>query len=537
VTLILSASTWYLSTNLERTKAEVSKQASELEVWGDVFQNAAFGIAVVDGTTEAVRFANPAFADMLGVTPDEIKGMPILDAYPVDERARLASLARFRDSSGTVSFESQHVRKDGSTYPVQMHVTAVRNANGAVRYRIASAFDITARRQAEEQLRQAQKMEAIGSLTGGMAHDFNNLLGVVIANLDLAIPLLEATPEPATHVGEALEAALRGAELTRRLLAFARRQPLRPRNVDLNGLVSEMVKLLRRTLGEQIEITLNLEKDVWPVIVDPSQFEAVLMNLSNNARDAMPAGGRLIIATRNRTLDTEYAALHSEVVPGDYVMTEVSDSGTGIKPDILNQIFEPFFTTKEIGKGTGLGLSMVFGFMKQSGGHIDVYSEPHVGTTVRLYLPRGIAVTDDAPDPSTQLLPRGDGETVLVVEDNAALRRVLVRQLEQLGYRVFETDRAAGALITLENEQVDLLITDIVMPGEMDGFALAGRALAHWPRIKVLLTSGFPDAKINGHLGSKASSTRLLSKPYRKQDLAVAIREVLDDRKSDEAPR
>jgi PAS domain S-box-containing protein len=530
LTAIVGAFAWRQMTSMARAEAQMSRQAGELVLWDDVFRNAAFGIAVVDAADEKVRFGNPAFAAMLGMTAEEVRGMPIWSIYPDDERARLSAVIGTWNQTGTMAFESRHIRKDGSTYPVQVHLTIVRDASGVPLYRIGSVFDISARRKTEAQLHQAQKMEAVGNLTGGMAHDFNNLLGIIGGNLELAAPLVEGRGEAAELIDAALQAVLRGAELTRRLLAFARRQPLQPRPVDINLLVSEMTRLLGRTLGENIEIALDLGSDVWPIVVDPAQLESALVNLATNARDAMPSGGRLMIATGNRTLDADYAAGRTELVPGDYVMIEVSDSGIGMSPQVMRQIFEPFFTTKEVGKGTGLGLSMVFGFIKQSGGHTDVYSEPGVGTTLRLYLPRAKNGLDKASTPDSVAAVGACGETVLVVEDNEALRRVVVRQLKQLGYRVIAVERAAAALAVLESEHVDLLFTDIVMPGEMDGFALAERVLADRPGIKILLTSGFPEARVNGKSGALAPSVRLLSKPYRKEELARLLRELFEGR-------
>ncbi|HUQ37734.1 MAG TPA: PAS domain-containing protein [Aestuariivirga sp.] len=384
-------------------------------------------------------------------------------------------------------------------------------------------------REGERRLVQAQKMEAIGNLTGGLAHDFNNLLGIIIGNLDLlrGQPGGGITKDPNLEqlTGEALDAALRGADLTRRLLAFARRQTLQPQRTDLNELVEGISKLLRRTLGTDIEIKLNLEPQVWPVNVDPSQLGASVINIVNNARDAMPNGGTLTITTGNRQLDEDYAAAHSDLAPGDYTLVEVSDTGSGMPAELLNHIFDPFFTTKEQGKGTGLGLSMVFGFIKQSSGHINVYSEVDHGTTFRLYLPRAMTAADApaAPKASTQ---KGH-ETVLAVEDNEGLRRVVVRQLNDLGYRVLEAPDGAAALKALESKPVDLLFTDIMMPGGMSGYDLAKNALARWPSLKVLLTSGFPETKLNRN-GNAAIKMHLLTKPYRKDDLSLALRKALD---------
>jgi signal transduction histidine kinase/ActR/RegA family two-component response regulator len=388
----------------------------------------------------------------------------------------------------------------------------------------------TERERAEARLIQAQKMEAIGNLTGGLAHDFNNLLGIIIGNLDLLRGALgvsaDAPGDSGELVSEALEAAMRGADLTKRLLAFARRQPLQPEHVEINGLVSGMVRLFSRTLGEMIEISLDLSPNMWPVLVDPAQLEASLANLATNARDAMPAGGKLMIATMNRHLDADYAGQFSDVTPGDYAMVEVSDTGSGMLPDVMARIFEPFFTTKQHGKGTGLGLSMVFGFMKQSGGHINVYSEPGVGTTFRLYLPRATAAVGDVDVRAPVAAAMAQGETVLAVEDNVALRRVVMRQLRDLGYRVLEADNAAAALALLGREKVDLLFTDVIMAGEIDGYALAHQVKARWPQVKVVLTSGFPQTKLNGD-NDWRDEFQLLSKPYRREDLAKALRDAL----------
>ena len=381
----------------------------------------------------------------------------------------------------------------------------------------------------EKQLRQAQKMEAIGNLTGGLAHDFNNLLGIIIGNLDLlrAQPGGGITKDPNLEqlTAEALDAALRGADLTRRLLAFARRQTLQPQRLDLNELIDGISKLLRRTLGTDIEIVLKLDPQVWPVNVDPSQLGASLINIVNNARDAMPNGGILTIATSNSELDEDYTSAQADVAPGSYVLIEVSDTGSGIPKELLDHIFDPFFTTKEQGKGTGLGLSMVFGFIKQSAGHVSVYSELGHGTTFRLYLPRALAAAEARE--MTTAAPRQGDETVLAVEDNEGLRRVVVRQLKELGYRVLEAPGGAAALKILEQEPVDLLFTDIMMPGGMSGYDLAKNAAARWSSLKVLLTSGFPETKLNGN-GNASVKMHLLTKPYRKNDLASALRKALE---------
>ena len=379
-------------------------------------------------------------------------------------------------------------------------------------------------RQTEAQLRQAQKMEAIGNLTGGLAHDFNNLLAVVIGNLDILRERRQADVDVQNLAGDALDAALRGADLTRRLLAFARRQPLQPRRVSVNELTENITRLLSRTLGEQIKVELDLDSDLWPVVADEAQLEAALTNLANNARDAMTSGGKLVIATRNRHVGGDDGASYPDLAPGDYVAIEVSDDGCGIPPEALASVFEPFFTTKEPGKGTGLGLSMVYGFMKQSGGQMTVYSEPGIGTTFRLYFPRAADEREPRKAPAKPTDVAGRGETVLVVEDNASLRQVAVRQLTELGYRVLEAPDGASALAILASESADVLFSDVVMPG-MSGTELTEEVRRRWPKLRVLLTSGFPDSR-NAEAVA-AVRVRILAKPYRKQELAQALRETL----------
>lgn len=411
--------------------------------------------------------------------------------------------------------------------------SSLRTAAEAALAQAAEIRELLARAQAETeqrakveaQLRQSQKMEAIGNLTGGLAHDFNNLLGIVIGNLELLQDVVAGDAAAQEFVDEAMAGATRGADLTRRLLAFARQQPLAPRRIDVNGLVSDICRLLSRLLGEQVEITLELGTGIWPVIADAAQLESAIANLATNARDAMPCGGRLTLVTANRHLDADYASQHTELAPGDYVMIEISDTGTGMPPEVLAHVFEPFFTTKEPGKGTGLGLAMVFGFMKQSGGHINVYSEVGQGTTFRLYLRRDGGAAADVAIEQPQAAA-GGGETVLVVEDNAGVRRIVVRQLASLGYRVIEASGGQEALDVLAGTRIDLLFTDIVMPGGISGIDLADRVRRTTPPMKVLLTSGFPGANLNG--GRGIPGLTLLTKPYRKEELARAVRQALD---------
>jgi signal transduction histidine kinase/ActR/RegA family two-component response regulator len=378
------------------------------------------------------------------------------------------------------------------------------------------------------QLHQAQKMEAIGTLTGGMAHDFNNLLSIVIGNLDLLQDQIKNDPEAAALAESALQAGLRGADLTRQLLAFARRQTLEPKLTDVNELVGGMTRLLKRILEADIEIVLLTAPDLWRVTIDPAQLNAAITNLATNARDAMPKGGRLTIETKNTHLDADYAAHNREVTPGNFVLIEVSDTGTGISPEALPQVFEPFFTTKESGQGTGLGLSMVYGFVKQSQGHIKIYSEVGQGTTVRLYLPRA-GREAQAPQSTTDTVVeiRIEDKRILVVEDNADVRHVVTKQLADLGYTIYESENAQAALAILKNPEVeiDLLFTDIVMPGRMSGHDLARAAIADRPALKILFTSGYSGSALR-HDDRLKEGEHFLSKPYRRADLARKIQEV-----------
>ena len=512
-------------------RAAVERELRESESrYRAIFETAVDAIIVSDQHGIIQEFSSAAEA-MTGYRAAELIGQnmrvllpPTMRQEPERYTARYLWTVR----------ELEVCRKDGSVFPAHLSIAewwagGHRHFTGILRDLSAQHREQVERTKLEAQLHQAQKMEAIGNLTGGMAHDFNNMLGVIIGNIDLLRDLKGDDPDIDELTHEALDAAFRGADLTRRLLAFARQQPLRPQHVDVNELVSGITRLLRRTIGEDVEISLDLAAELWPVVVDPAQLEASLTNLATNARDAMPDGGRLMIVTGNRTLDADYAAQHAEVAPGGYVMLEVSDTGCGMTPEVMHRIFEPFFTTKSRDKGTGLGLSMVFGFIKQSGGHIGVYSEPGIGTTFRLFLPRMAANVPTVEESvATPLLLHGRGESVLVVEDNEALRRVVTRQLGELGYRVLAAENAAAGLELLDRQSVDLLLTDIVMPGGINGRELARRARQRWPDIKIVFTSGFSEARLNGDAGPLAACTPLLSKPYRKEDLASAAREALD---------
>jgi CheY-like chemotaxis protein len=374
-------------------------------------------------------------------------------------------------------------------------------------------------------------MQAIGQLTGGIAHDFNNLLAVIMGNLELLHEQLVVHPRLYELALQALRAVDRGAALTRRLLIFARRQPLQAQPTDLNKLVLGMIELIRRTLGATIQIQTVLAPDLEQTCVDPDQFESTLLNLVINARDAMPQAGRLVLETANAILDEDYAATHQDVRPGAYVVLSVSDSGIGMPPEVLERVFEPFFTTKETSKGSGLGLSMVYGLVKQSGGHVTIYSEPGRGTTVRLYLPRIHAeaqTTLESPTVDTSF--EGHGETILVVEDDVDVCLFAVKALHSLGYETCQAGDAKTALEILDTTpHIALLFTDIVLPGDMDGVHLATEAARRRPGLPILFTSGYTE-RILVSGGELAEGVEMLAKPYRKAELAGKLRTLLNRR-------
>ncbi|MDO8288432.1 MAG: ATP-binding protein [Parvibaculum sp.] len=380
-----------------------------------------------------------------------------------------------------------------------------------------------------EQLVQAQKMESIGRLTGGVAHDFNNLLTIVMGNAEILREDLEDRPKLQRLAAMIESAAQRGAELTHRMLAFARRQVLRPAELDTNALLTRMIDMMGRLLGEDIRILMETSDDLWRVAADPAQMEAAILNLAINSRDAMPKGGTLTIETRNVTLDDDYVATNPEATAGDFVLIAVSDSGTGMTPEVLAHVFDPFFTTKEVGKGSGLGLSMVYGFVKQSHGHIKIYSEVSYGTTVRIYLPKiSDEIELDSPELELSITEARGTETILVTEDEDSVRAYVTEQLRSLGYTVLETTNAAAALAILEERSdIDLLFTDVVLPGGMNGRQLADLALTKFPTLKVLYTTGYTENAVVHH-GKLDVGVELLSKPYRRADLARHIRKVLD---------
>jgi PAS domain S-box-containing protein len=421
--------------------------------------------------------------------------------------------------------EVQIRRRDGSEITAELSIAALKTRDGFV----FNAFirDLTDRIAAEERIRQAEKMEAMGQLTGGIAHDFNNILTVVTGTIEILADAVKGEPQLAAITQMIDEAASRGADLTQQLLAFARKQPLEPKETDVNTLIIDTAKLLQRTLGEHVEIESVFADEVCPAIVDPNQLATAILNLALNARDAMPDGGKLIIETGTVVLDESYARMHGDVRPGSYAMIAVSDTGTGIPADMLDKVFNPFFTSKGPGKGTGLGLSMVYGFVKQSSGHIMIYSEEGHGTTIKMYLP---PATDILPAVEATLAPTVEGghETILVVEDDKLVRDYVLTQLHSLGYVTLDAANATEALaVVASGHTFDLLFTDVIMPG-LNGRQLANEMLKVKPGLKVLYTSGYTENAIIHH-GRLDEGVLLLAKPYRKSDMAIMIRKALAD--------
>jgi signal transduction histidine kinase/CheY-like chemotaxis protein len=516
---------------------DVSEKSAALqrnaEIFDTIMTSMSDAVLLIDQSTRVV-FANPAAKAMLpsrgetgwgkwgegyklydstGITPIPPDQLPILRA------ARGETLNNIE-----VAFH------EGDHDKLQHHIVSARPILGSDREPRGAVMvvrDITHNKETERQLGQSEKMDAIGQLTGGVAHDFNNILTVIIGTIEILAQGVSDRPQLVAIANMIDEAATRGADLTNHLLAFARKQPLQPRATDVNALIVDTARLLRPTLGEQIEIEAMLPDDAWRAMIDPVRLSTAIINLAINARDAMPDGGKLTLETGNVVLDEAYAKTNSDVTPGPYVMIAVSDSGAGIPAAIRDRVFEPFFTTKAVGKGTGLGLSMVYGFVKQSRGHIKIYSEEGHGTSIKLYLPRLEDAVMAATGPvDTQALTGGQ-ERILVVEDDSMVRNYVIAQLSSLGYETLSAANAIEALALLDKgEAFDLLFTDVIMPGGLNGRQLADEVLRRRPDVKVLFTSGYTENAIVHH-GRLDHGVALLNKPYRKADLARKIREVL----------
>ncbi len=494
-----------------------------------MFETAPLGIALMDTVGGYFLTVNRMFETIVGRSAAELSAKTWQEiTHPDDLGGDWEYAERF--IAGQIpgyQFEKRYIRGDGKPVWVNMTITRFSVPGSGAEQHLCMIEDITERRALESQVHFAQRMDAIGQLTGGVAHDFNNLLTIVIGSSETLIEQLD-NPQHQKLAELILQAAEHGGALTRQLLAFARRQPLVPRPFDINALLSAMEPLIMRTLGANLHFSFESREGELPAFADPAQTEAAILNLCLNARDAMPEGGRLSISTAEVRLSEEQARLHGEAAPGDYVQIRVSDTGSGIDPELRDRIFEPFFTTKEPGRGTGLGLSMVYGFVQQSRGWLDLNSEPGKGTHFSLYLPVADADTIALPDDDGRMVERGS-ENVLIVEDNAMVREHARSLFESLGYGVTVASTGAEAMAILERrDDIDLLFTDIVMPGDINGRQLGERAVERWPSLRVLYTSGYSQDALSED-GRLLEGVTLLSKPYSKRELSEKARKVLDE--------
>jgi len=512
-----------------RKKAQEALLESE-QMARDIIANALEAFIQTDGGGHIVEW-NPQAEAIFGWSRQQavgrhLVGLLLSEALRPHYETMTQRLVRNEEKAAAgLRFETEAMRKDGQLIKVEVSLKALRRRTGYV----FNAFvrDLTQKIVAEEQLRQAQKMEALGQLTGGIAHDFNNVLTVITGTIEILAGEVSAKPQSAAIARLIGEAADRGAELTAHLLAFARKQPLQPRETDVNRLIIESARLMRPTLGEHIEIEAILMDEVWTALVDPGQLGSALLNLAINSRDAMPDGGKLTLETGNVTFDRDCAAAHGDVEAGNYVMIAVSDTGIGIPEAIRDRVFDPFFSTKGVGKGTGLGLSMVYGFVKQSGGHIKLYGEEGRGTTFKLYLPQAEAAPEQVAAEPSSCGTEGGHETILVVEDDPLVRTYVNTQLQSLGYRTLSAANGIEALAIADSGAAfDLLFTDVIMPGGLNGRQLAAQMMQRRSPLKVLFTSGYTENAIIHH-GRLDSGVLLLAKPYRKFDLARMLRVAL----------
>jgi PAS domain S-box-containing protein len=521
-----------------QTPGQTASQAAQAAKLRGILESAVTAIITIDdrGLIEDV---NPATERLFGYDASELIGQNVKVLMPEPYRGEHDGYIASYVATGVkkiigIGREVSGRRKDGTTFPLHLSVSEFEADDR--RYFTGMIHDISDRAHVEEALReserrlaQSQKMEAVGQLTGGIAHDFNNLLLVITGNLELLEPRLN-NEESRALLKEAQDAAGLGSKLTDQLLTFARRRHMDAHVIQLNDLVVGITDMLRRTLGEHITLSTSLARDVWPTRADPGQFQSAIVNMAVNARDAMPEGGKLVVETRNIELDADHADYQSELQPGQYVQLSLSDTGAGMEPEIRDRVFEPFFTTKEKGRGTGLGLAMVYGFVKQSGGHVTIYSEPGLGTTINLYFPRSDAPSGKSPLAKDTATPDvGVRETVLVVEDDNRVRQLTIKRLKLIGYQVLEANDGPAALEILKRgDAVDLVFTDLIMPGGLSGREVAMRARKLKPGVKVLLTSGYAEELVHGD-DLQREQLKVLRKPYQQADLIAALRDVLGD--------
>jgi PAS domain S-box-containing protein len=526
----------------KKLEADLAARNSERErLW-----RSAQDLMVAVDAEHCFTAVNPAAAAILGWLPEEMLGRSLFDFIVPDDagatRQALAQVAQAPHES-VPSFENRYRHRDGGyrwlswvaaaegdlIFATGRHITVEKEAESTLRSMQESL------RHSETALLQSQKLEALGKLTGGVAHDFNNVLQIISGNLQLLQMTVGDDPLAAKRIASSTAAVERGAKLSAQLLAFARRQPLKPLVTDLAHLLRSMEELLRRATGETIDTRMMLADDSWRALVDPHQLENVILNLAINARDAMKGDGKLTLELNNAMLDDNYVINEPEVTPGQYVMLAISDTGSGMPPEVMARAFEPFFTTKREGEGTGLGLSMAYGFVKQSNGHIRIYSEVGSGTTIKIYLPRSMQPEVELPNLRNAPV-LGGSETILVVEDDLAVQATVVDMLQALGYRVLKANDGQAALTILRSGvPVDMLFTDVVMPGPVRSVEVARQAKQMFPNIEVLFTSGYTQNAIV-HGGRLDPGVELISKPYRRDELARKIRQLFAARKEREAP-
>ena len=527
-------------TSLEKEKAAVNSLIHQLKeseaLFRSQFEFGNIGIAITSPDKGWLR-ANDRLCRMLGYSEEELRQKTWSDmTHPDDLAADMASFNRMLAGEiDSYEMEKRFFHKDTTIVFTHLNVSCFRNPDQSVKFIIASLLDITDRKQAEQekkkldlQLAQAQKMEAIGTLAGGIAHDFNNMLGVISGRAELGLKKTAPTDLVYKDLEQIHNAAQRSADITRQLLAFARKQTISPRVIDLNHTVGNMIKMLGRLIGEDIDLLWQPADDLWPVKIDPSQLDQILVNLCVNARDAIPDVGKITIETGMKVFDPAYCAVHAGFVPGEFVLLAVSDDGCGMDRHTLDNLFEPFFTTKETGRGTGLGLATVYGIVKQNNGFINVYSEPEKGTSFRIYFPRHSAgMPDTIQEKPAALMPRGSGETLLVVEDDGAILDMLETMLKSLNYTILTADSPgrAMALAQSHNSRIHMVITDVVMP-EMNGRDLAGHISSLYPDIQILFMSGYT-ANVIAHQGVLDEGVHFIQKPFSMQDMAAKIQEVL----------
>jgi PAS domain S-box-containing protein len=513
----------------EVTDARQAREASDALV-GAVFENSPdylFVLDIQDDDRFVIGEVNPAFETALRVKSANVVGKTIAELLPAPVAENLMNhYRRVRAADRPVLTRNVLANLPGGPRTWESILSPVHNSAGVTDRIIGSIRDITERVKSEERLRNSQRMEAIGQLTGGVAHDFNNLLQVIRGNLELLEPALAGQETALRRLNNALHGADRASQLTRQLLAFARRQPLDPQVVNISRMIGEMADLMRRTLGEAIEVETVIGAGLWNTLVDPAQVESAILNLAINARDAMSTGGRLTIEISNAALDDAYVRDLEDVSPGQYVLIAVSDTGQGMSNETRARVFEPFFSTKPEGKGTGLGLSMVYGFVRQSNGHVQIYSELGQGTTVKIYLPRAHQAEAVEQRPAMAAAP-GAGQMILVVEDDPGVRAAAVATLEGLGYRCREAGDAQSAVDAVKAvPDVDLIFSDVVMPGPLKTRDFAAEVARLAPNLPILFTSGYTDNAVVHH-GRLDPGVALLSKPYAREDLARKIAQML----------